>query len=52
MPPPPPRRALLVGRALVRAGGEPPHREQVDALLLIDGTPRWVWVGQEDVELL
>jgi hypothetical protein len=26
--------------------------EAVAALLLIDGCPHWVWIGQEDVELL
>ena len=29
-----------------------PEAKDVAALLLIDGAPHWVWVAQEDVEIL
>jgi hypothetical protein len=28
------------------------RRAIADALLLIDGTPQWIWVAEEDIELL
>jgi len=29
-----------------------PRTAAVDTLLLIDGSPRWIWIDEEDVELL
>jgi len=34
------------------AATDTPHVVTVDALLLIDGSPQWVWFTEEDVEVI
>jgi len=46
--------ALLdgAGVAVTRPIAPDASRDSVAVLLLIDGAPHWIWVGQEDVELI
>jgi len=36
----------------LHVGVEPPRARPLAALLLVDGQPRWIWVAEEDVEVL
>lgn len=40
----------VVGRC--RCSANSSAAASADALLLIDGTPQWIWVANEDVELI
>jgi len=44
--------AAAITAATRSAAAIPTTRNAIAALLLIDGQPHWVWIAEEDVELL